>query len=326
LGERVVQKIKVYSELEEDYSRYSSKLIITDEQIIDEIPNKLSVQYEQVEYLFNSLIFYHNHMLSCEAVEIEISSAKYPQTYKEVWKKIFSGGEGLFYSLEQIKSSRRPLSNIDKIQKEIIEIFCTQRHLLFPKTPDAALLNKFYNQTLTAKAFQVGFMTAYYHLNEKFHVIVTDFIEHINSFIEDNIEGFIYLMTDFRKGIVGELDPKKWPTIQNLFIRIYCEKAKNSSVIIPNYKEAAPDIILFTNLFNDIVNTLFVTEGVTNIKDNYDKIKPVIYYDKIEDTIERCENMINLTGLIKFDNYRELCIDSLEKDDLYQYIKIHTPT
>lgn len=324
LGDKIVKNIKVYSELEEDYSRYSSKLIVTDEQIIEEIPKRLTDQYEQIEYLINTFIFYKNHMISCQAVEKEISTIKYSVTVKDVWKKIFSGGEGLFYSLEQIKTSKSPLTNIDKIQKEIIEIFTNHRHRLFPTITDYSVINKFYNQTLTAKAFQVGFITAYYHLNEKFFVQAADFISIINEFIEKNTLGFIYLMTEVRKGIVGELDPKKWPTVQNLFIRIYCEQSNKTAASISNYFQDSPDVVLFSNSFNEIVNSLFVTLGVTNNSVNYDKIDSTQYYEKLENTIDKCQNMIEQTGLQLLPDYRELCIMSLDNNELFQFIRVHT--
>jgi hypothetical protein len=149
------------------------------------------------------------------------------------------------------------------------------------------------------------------------------FIEKINNFIEDHVDGFIYLMTEFRKQIIGELDPKKWPTIQNLFIRIFCNS--HSTIQIHNYKIDSPDRMLFSKSYINAIDALFSSLSLNQVPENFDAIDPTIYYNLIDSIITKCTDSISLSGLNVFDNYREICIQSIESDELYRYIKIHNP-
>ncbi len=323
LKDKIVQNISINSDIEEDYSRYSTKLIVTDDETIKKIPEKLKEQYEIIEKLFNNFTFYRIHLTGCELTESAMDSGRYSLRFKDVWRKVFAGGEGLFYSLEQIRSNRSTTTEIDLIQKEIIELFISYRNEQFKKSIDEALISKFYSQTLSSKAFQVGFLTAYYHLNEQHMIEDQVFIEKINNFIEDHVDGFIYLMTEFRKQIIGELDPKKWPTIQNLFIRIFCNS--HSTIQIHNYKIDSPDRMLFSKSYINAIDALFSSLSLNQVPENFDAIDPTIYYNLIDSIITKCTDSISLSGLNVFDNYREICIQSIESDELYRYIKIHNP-
>ena len=142
-----------------------------------------------------------------------------PKSTESVWKRVFAGGEGLYYTFMY---GGRDSSKIKAYQKEIGAIERRFKRIRSEKAGvDEPKANKAYNSIRT-KAFQIGLFMALRVFKQQLEY--TQYLEAHEHFISElnklSIEQWIAILTDLKPELLNDADPKKWPAYQKLFLRI----------------------------------------------------------------------------------------------------------
>lgn len=141
-------------------------------------------------------------------------------TETDVWKKVFCGGEGLYWSLNPDKAkgdrSQQYIRAIDSIE----ERFSRERATIFGSDP--AKTDGIY-RSFNTKAFQIGYIGAVEYLARE--VTAGDYTRAAQELV-GRLNGFTLaqwesMFNKLKPLLIPGLDPKLWPTYRNLLIRMY---------------------------------------------------------------------------------------------------------
>ena len=159
--------------------------------------------------LFDDLALLRPHYTACIATERWIFDGP-STTYKDMWRQVFCGGEGLYYSLatsDDTGTQRRR----DMVQaiREIETDFANRRSALFGSLRNTVDI---VYQAFLSKAFLVGYVTAVEYIvregaTEDWSSAAQELIAALNSFANNN---WVALLTKLRPLLLvsGGIDPK----------------------------------------------------------------------------------------------------------------------
>ncbi len=186
--------------------------------------------------LFQNLPLLGAHYRAAAATEAWIEREGGP-TVRDAWTKIFTGGEGLYWTFsdrQRVGRTNRYAQAIDSIE----EVFRTQR---------ARELDAEVSQTdqvfksFATKAFQIGFVMAVVFLAEEgvgdgeLVAAAELLMDRLAAYSPQN---WLSFFRDVRPLVMtSDATPRLWPTYRNLLIRMYDEPSDEFFVVIDDLPE-----------------------------------------------------------------------------------------
>ena len=174
--------------------------------------------------ILNDFSLLQPHYQACEAIA-QWQSAQVPKV-REVWSKVFGGGEGLYYALryydkqgvERGSQLSTLLAGIEEIEQE----FAMERAERFTNvsgTPEDHVrrINRVFDSFRT-KAFHVGLFMALdrWKGEDTFLDAYEEFRNLLNAITPDQ---WAYLLYEVKGELFDGVNPKSWPAYQNLILR-----------------------------------------------------------------------------------------------------------
>jgi len=267
-----------------------------------------------VAQLFENFFLFKGHYEACRLTSEWVADAG-TDGIPDVWNHVFCGGEGLYWILrdpvldsnvsEKIRIYRKAISDIEKT-------FSKFRASSLGVDP-ASRIDKCFD-SITTKAFQVGFTMAAFSLakDELEDDLIGAAEQLVSVFNEKEIEEWLFLLTEFKSALFdGTADPKKWPTYQKLFLRIYdgeCTK------IFSNVTDR-PEFMAFRNLLKRKIE-VFAEEEDEMPSDS--KIRA-----SVKKTYGEFSRLLEKSGLFK-DDFESLAISAGSKyfkEEIFKYFK-----
>ncbi len=200
--------------------------------------------------LFEQFSLLTPHYQACVAVAnwIAVEGDLYS---RDVWRKVFCGGEGLYWSLKSATSSLA--QNYLMAIKVIEDRFSIERKDYFDA--ERGLVDSIYRSFVT-KAFQVGYAAAVeyvarYATDADYTSAAQVLVNRLNSF---SLKQWAAVFEHLRPLIIGSgLDPKPWPTYRNLLIRMYDGDKGNEYGYDLRSLKSSPDWVAYEELLRRAV-------------------------------------------------------------------------
>jgi len=182
--------------------------------------------------LFEEMGLLRPHYQACAAVEGWVRRGNSSQ--REVWDKVFCGGEGLYWSITRTRSTNSDSSSslYQTAIREVEQKFSEERARLFEGLTDddavpssvATDVDMIYDSFRT-KAFQTGYLGAVEFLARHettegdYLVAAVQLVSRLDDYQPTHWRA---IFRDLRKLLLTTgLDPKYWPTYRLLLIRLY---------------------------------------------------------------------------------------------------------
>jgi hypothetical protein len=206
--------------------------------------------------LFDNFKLLEAHYQACEKVANWAKKEK-NTTIQEVWKKVFCGGEGLYWALRDAEDSERSRGYRDAI-KEVENQFHKERAAAFGDKENTAQVYA----SFVSKAFQIGLAMTVEHLayaDGENHVTKADLL--LNTLNDYGSAQWVAVITELwpvvRPGI--STDPKSWPAYRNIFLRMFDDGEKN--LYSEENLDDSPDWHLCDVLVNRAAKAYFDSNG-----------------------------------------------------------------
>ncbi len=180
---------------------------------------------------------------------------------EDAWEEVFTGGEGLYYSLMFSSITDNPkIETHQKAIEEIEEKLSSKRAEKFEDSSQKDVDRVF--EVIRTKAFNVGVFMALKKFgtdkanieeDENWTDYTQEFIERINDISADE---WVEVFTTLKSKVEPSLDPKRWPSLQKFFLRTV---QKDGEYYNPENYLDSPDGHVFveelTNKFESYVET-----------------------------------------------------------------------
>ena len=268
--------------------------------------------------LYNEMNFLKPHFEACEILgsmaknqENEFKSA----IWKECWDTIIKGGEGLYYVFKN-----KPDTNIENYVKDldkIEDLFQEKRAEIFVNSKPDKIKKSF--ATFLTLAFQVGYIKAFDHFhrnsNSPFEIdkSIESFMKRINKFSADE---WVYILTEIKNLYeTKSLSPTKWPSFQNLIIRLIQKKGEFYDKE-DNFKDS-PDYYMIESEFSRICTAKAESENTELSLMNFSDFEATFIDKTINDSINNISEKLNKINLTILD----YPIDKLLKSSLKKSCK-----
>ena len=168
---------------------------------------------------------------------------------REVWNKVFCGGEGLYWSLRNAPSDRA--ANYQKAIGAVETHFAEARAERFDRT--RGIVDAVYDSFLT-KAFQAGFVGAVEYLTRYNPNTEGDYLasadDLINRLNEYSLKNWATLFMRLRPALLGNgVDPKAWPTYRNVLVRLF--DGERGEMYRDNNRSVSPDWLVYQNALKE---------------------------------------------------------------------------
>lgn len=285
---------------EDEDSQYRKKISSSNDHLL--INEYREIIFPIAKSLYNDHKLFISHYKACEKLQKARNETWLNDNKKEVWDKVFCGGEGLYYSFKNLRYSTGRISdkasNILAIIKEIENAFSESRAEMFDGIERERVDRAF--KSIRTKAFQIGyFMSFWDYLNAK-HADLS--VENIDSSLKEFIhklndrseKSWIYIFTELRDLIMGgDANPKKWPAYHKLLLRI--SQDENQFYALEKNKYYSPEAEAFRNLLSQKYDGYASSSGLLKNKIEYESIKTFIddwvytSKDVIYRLFEKCE-------------------------------------
>ncbi len=203
-----------------DFSKILQSLAMT------EVREALSLSAMQfVSTLLSKFLPFQIQIQSTNELESAITAGDWSNTTRlTVWNKVYCGGEGLYSSLTENEVS----TSLQAYKQGIKEIEEKFKILRATNCGDSAgLITHSAYSVLTSIAGITGLLMATSKCSEtqgwlyKEDEVVTqcaDFV--VNALNKTTMASWLVIMTEFKSGVVKALEPKKWPDIRNIYLRV----------------------------------------------------------------------------------------------------------
>ena len=263
--------------------------------------------------LFNDMNFLKPHFKACEILgnNAKNETGDFDSgVWQECWKKIFKGGEGLYYVFRNAGKIENYGTAIEKIE----DLFKEERSKLFDKFKIKQIEKA--HATFLSVAFQVGYLKAFdlFHRKTNPYNIaesVKNFMERINKFSADD---WVYILTEMKQNYeTKSLSPTKWPAFQNLIIRMIQEKDEFFDTT--EYFKDSPDYFM--------IESEFKTRCIANAKNEHNLDLNLMkfsdfdsqFIDKsIKDSLDKISQIFKELNLKTLDySTNEFLLESLKK-------------
>jgi len=227
----------------------------------NEFENKLS---STIYDLINGFDFVKPHLEASEAISQWRHEKGASTMVREVWDKVFNGGEGLYYSLMFSDLVENPrLEDYRAAVEEIEDRFRRERADRIDAESVERVDRAF--TSFRTKAFSVGLFMALKKfgydevepdLGEKWIDMKTKFIDQINSL---NASQWVAVFNDIKPRVQSRTDPKKWPTYQKIILRLIQEEGEYYDAA--NFLDS-PDGRIFSSEVKEKLSGYFETNDV----------------------------------------------------------------
>lgn len=248
--------------------------------------------------LFNGLSFLSPHFEAAAHIKDWCESSG-TATRTEVWRRVFTSGEGLYYTFKHGKADGPKIDSynaeIDEIEAEFLE----KRAKIFDA--EKSDVDRLYDSVRT-KAFQVGLIMA---LREyKRHTEIGTYMESMESIVMQlNVlsnSQWLVAMTELKKRLIGSADPKSWPSYQKLFLRI-ATKDDSDSFYTEDDFDNAPEGQILNNMLVGRVKAWAKTEAILreNLEESHMEEMEIEAWVKAD--VETIKNIFVDSGLVMLD-------------------------
>lgn len=188
------------------------------------------VLHPALDRVFSGFSLFQQHYAACETVAAWCSTRD--TDVREVWKKVFCGGEGLYYTLRYYAApGRTPTPRVSVYLSAVRQIeaeFRTERAARFGPASGAPeeherRVNRAYDAMRT-RAFHVGLFLALDEWSRRRGLTLSDasapFVDRLN---ERTFAQWLYILNELKQAVVPNVDPKDWPAYQKLLLRVLQE-------------------------------------------------------------------------------------------------------
>jgi hypothetical protein len=197
-----------------------SKINQGDAKVLDRVKSQLNqTVFPVLAELLRNFILYKIHIEAGGILKKFIDNET--ASIQDTWSEVFCGGEGLYNALDEVPNEKNTYFTR---KVEIDKNFLKFRGQLF-KSSEISFVDRCY-ATLNSKAGLTGIIMALSTFVEtrEFNVPNTKkFIEALNKI---NGDQWVSILTDYKQGIVLELNPKLWPDMRNIFLRVIQNNSK----------------------------------------------------------------------------------------------------
>ena len=248
-------------------------------------------------------VLFSKHYETCARLESSLlsGSAGGGGFHRETWQKVYKGGEGLYDAFEELRdkgSKNKYIEAIDYIDQCFLKIRCEVFDGVDPSEVSRAFA------TLGSKAGITGlFMSLAYVAHDRGWSAETAdlFVDSLNQLSPD---AWLHVLGEFKSGIVKELNPRLWPDIRALFLRVLQDREvvsvfPDSCPLVPRTPEekrwhklfiTCPDVRLARKLVKGMYQRWFeeqFEESPELAQETYDEwIEKAL--DSVEDTLKKC--------------------------------------
>lgn len=233
---------------------------------------------------FDQFVLLRPHYQACASVAQWVMSEGGNTTQREVWNKVFCGGEGLYWSM---KYAQNNLASVYQTAiSEIEQKFSDERAHCFGQEREK--VETVYGSFVT-KAFQAGYVTAVEYLVRKgAEVDYSTAADHlVNRLSEYELSAWAAIFTSLRKYIMGSgVDPKAWPTYRNLIIRLY-DGERGQFFSADNLRES-PDWIAYSFLLDRAV--VAYSQTVEQVPEDSElRRQAITLFEEVQNVLFTCD-------------------------------------
>lgn len=172
---------------------------------------------------------------------------------KEVWDKVFRGGEGLYGGFARDDLGERA-ANYQRAIKEIEDKFVALREAELPGC-SAEQVKRAY-ETFATKANFTGLLMAAHSFCEGHPdgwAASSQFVEALGRL---SAVQWVKVLADYKPLVVRELKPALWPTIRNIYLRVVQSVAPEQSFFSASLAQAEnPDVRVVRKIVDAIVDS-----------------------------------------------------------------------
>jgi hypothetical protein len=214
--------------------------------------SKTAISYAYI--LFSRFLPFKLQIKSTELLASQINSGPWSNTTrKTVWSKVYCGGEGLFYSLMECATN----SSIESYKLGIHEVEEKFKSIRSAQCGDArgALTYSAY-LVLTSIAGISGILMAVSKCAEILgwsykdagdtRLCVDFVVEELNK---STINDWLSILTEFKSGVTSTLEPKRWPQIRNIYLRVIENNSEGKIKFFTQEVGLSPDVLFVNNDF-----------------------------------------------------------------------------
>jgi len=227
------------------------KIVLEDSSKISDLEQEYEIKFDPIlEDFFNKLSITQRHFRASEKIQNKITK-KGSSTQEEIWNKVFTGGEGLYYTFKYEKADSPKIETYKNEIESIEDKFKKYRSEMFEQ-PKKRVDQAF--KAVRSKAFQIGLFMAL-----RMYKSIFDFEEYrecYEEFIEnvDNIghEAWVHILNDMRSEIIGTADPKKWPAYRNIFLRVATKDSEEPFYNQDNFQYSPEAHIVKNNVWERV--------------------------------------------------------------------------
>jgi hypothetical protein len=171
---------------------------------------------------------------------------------KMTWKETFAGGIGLYSTFgklfkEHEEDQSRPLSETllehKKNITELDDMFIKIRHEIIENgdtdtSPSLAEIKKAYT-TFFSQAGLTGLFMAFDYAVNRLEIPSEKFLKAVN---EKDVKHWIHLMVNVKMMVAKELNPRLWPLMRRLVLRLLQDNATDEFTFMPAESPALPEV------------------------------------------------------------------------------------
>jgi hypothetical protein len=211
---------------------------------------RIGLAQSAIGYAYRILSEFSLFKLQIEAsneIENAVKAGAWSNTTRiEVWEKIYCGGEGLFSSLRSEASGNGTavyVTGIDEIEEKFKELRANK----FGANAQPQTVKDAYAVASSIAGIAAILMAASkcaqsngweYMLEGNKVSCIQEVISYLNK---TTPEQWLEILTDFKEGAIGRLEPKRWPQLRNLYLRIIENNSDGKYTFFKSNFELSPD-------------------------------------------------------------------------------------
>lgn len=169
--------------------------------------------------LFNRFKLLKPHYEACGRIERWVKDES-TRPIPQVWDKVFTGGEGLYWSFQVVSPGTR-YRNYREAIAEVENRFANERAGVYgsPRNDVDQIYRSF-----TTKAFQIGYVMAVDYIASRGGgdgEIAGAGEELVTGFNQYSLEQWRSILLKLKPLLISGTDPKAWPAYRNMLLRLY---------------------------------------------------------------------------------------------------------
>lgn len=288
-------------------------VVVSDTDKIDDFETEFNARIGPVfETVFNNFTMFSPHFKAAEETKERFSDDATEGEHR-IWKQVFTGGEGLYYTFMYESTDTDSVERYRKQIREIEKYFKEKRAEKFDIEKD--IINQAY-VSLRTKAFQIGLFMALRKFKDmldydKYSDCKDRFVSQLNSL--DKSE-WAYIFNELRPKLISGTDPKKWPSYQKLILRIVLHDTDNPFYSDQNLKYSPEGKILRDELVGRL-KSWAETNGLIYSQLTDEDIDIQERKSWVSKEIEETKGLFSKCGIDPIDgNYMRVGLQELESE------------